>query len=92
MIRNKLEELLAILTSLLPDIQASADTNMALSTVFQSIEETTDYCNDLGQKCIQHSYSGKLLMQSDLDIILVKFDNYVKSLSEFVNADGFLSS
>ncbi|KAK9051749.1 hypothetical protein SSX86_028377 [Deinandra increscens subsp. villosa] len=92
MIRNKLEELLAILSSLPPDIQASADTNTALSTVLQSIEETTDCCNDLGQKCVEHSYSGKLLMQSDLDIILVKFDSYVKSLSEFVNADGFLSS
>ncbi|KVH96952.1 Armadillo [Cynara cardunculus var. scolymus] len=89
LIRNKVDEILSILASLPPEIQASAD-NPTLSGIIQSIEETTDYSNSLAQKCIEHSYSGKLLMQSDLDIIFVKFDNNVKSLSELVNSDGFL--
>ncbi|KAK1424552.1 hypothetical protein QVD17_19884 [Tagetes erecta] len=88
MIRTKLEEILSIITS----IQSSIDDDTPLSSIFQSIEQTTEHCNTLGQKCIDHSYSGKLLMQSDLDIIVVKFDDYVKCLSEFVNADGFLSN
>ncbi|KAL8228181.1 hypothetical protein R6Q57_015765 [Mikania cordata] len=91
-IRTKLDEILYIIASLPPEIQDSGDTNTALSAIFQSIEETTDCCNSLAQKCIEHSYSGKLLMQSDLDILISKFDNYVKFLSEFVNADGFLSN
>ncbi|KAI3795790.1 hypothetical protein L1987_38449 [Smallanthus sonchifolius] len=88
MIRTKLDEILSILASLPPE----SHDNTALSAIFHSIEQTTDCCNNLALKCIEHSYSGKLLMQSDLDIILVKFDSYVKCLSEFVNADGILST
>ncbi|MBA0735483.1 hypothetical protein Gogos_019328, partial [Gossypium gossypioides] len=36
--------------------------------------------------CMNISYSGKLLMQSYLDVILAKFDNHVKDLSEFYSA------
>lgn len=91
LIRNKLDELLSILASLPQEIQASED-NTPLSGIIQSIQETIDCSNSLAQKCIEHSYSGKLLMQSDLDIVFVKFDNNVKCLSEFVNTDGYLTN
>ncbi|KAI3498855.1 hypothetical protein L1887_34641 [Cichorium endivia] len=91
-IRSKLDETLSILASLPPEVQASADNNPTLSGIMRSIEETTDCSTSLAQKCIEHSYGGKLLMQSDLDIIFVKFDNNVKSLSDFINSEGLLSN
>ncbi|KAL7606937.1 uncharacterized protein LOC111892391 [Lactuca sativa] len=91
-IRSKLDEILSILASLPPEIQASADNHPTLSGIIRSIKETTDCSTNLAQKCIEHSYSGKLLMQSDLDIIFVKFDSSVKSLSEFINSEGLLSN
>lgn len=92
-IRSKLDEILSVIASLPPEIQASADNNPTLSGIMRSIEETTDCSTSLAQKCIELSYSGgKLLMQSDLDIIFVKFDNSVKSLSEFINSEGLLSN
>ncbi|CAH1415735.1 unnamed protein product [Lactuca virosa] len=91
-IRSKLDEILSILASLPQEIQASADNHPTLSGIIRSIKETTDCSTNLAQKCIEHSYSGKLLMQSDLDIIFVKFDSSVKSLSEFINSEGLLSN
>ncbi|XP_071736197.1 protein CELLULOSE SYNTHASE INTERACTIVE 1 [Rutidosis leptorrhynchoides] len=91
LIRNKLNEIHSILTSLLLEFHDSGDPNSILSGIIQSFEDATNSCNSLAQKCIEDSYSGKLLMQSDLDIILVKFDTNLKSLLEFVNTSPTLS-
>ncbi|CAI9270124.1 unnamed protein product [Lactuca saligna] len=87
LIRNKLNEILPILAALPPELQDSVD-NPTLSGVIQAVEETTEFTTNLAQKCIDLSYSGKLLMQSDLDIICVKFNNHIKSLSELSPTNG----
>ncbi|KVI01043.1 uncharacterized protein LOC112519142 [Cynara cardunculus var. scolymus] len=88
LIRNKLNEILPLLP---PEIQDSGD-GPSFSGVIQAIEETTEFTTKLAQKCIDFSYSGKLLMQSDLDIICVKFNNHIKSLSELSSIDAFSSN
>nr|GEX65890.1 hypothetical protein [Tanacetum cinerariifolium] len=89
LITNKLQEILSLISSIPPENQ---DSGQSLTHVIQAILETTNCCNELGFKCIEHTYSGKLLMQSDLDIILVKFDSHLTSLTEIVNGDGFLTN
>ncbi|PWA59275.1 Armadillo [Artemisia annua] len=86
LITNKLQEILELMTSIPPENQEK------LTHIIQAILETTNSCNELGFKCIEHTYSGKLLMQSDLDIILVKFDSHLTALTEIVNGDGFLTN
>ncbi|KAE8732499.1 hypothetical protein F3Y22_tig00001928pilonHSYRG00015 [Hibiscus syriacus] len=81
-IRKKLEELsyglMAIETS-----GSSCD--------FSSILVTVNECYDLARRCVELSYNGKLLMQSDLDVIVAKFDSHVKNISG-IYAAGILSS
>ncbi|KAI3510364.1 hypothetical protein L1887_17296 [Cichorium endivia] len=91
LIRNKLNEILPILAVLPPEIQDSGE-NPTLSEVIQAVIETTEFTTNLAQKCIDLSYSGKLLMQSDLDIICVKFNNHIKSLSELSSTNGLSSN
>ncbi|KAJ0460978.1 putative armadillo-like helical protein [Helianthus annuus] len=88
-IRHKLDQILSIFTSLTPDFHLSGDPMTSLSDTLQFIQQTTSSCTTLAHKCLEHSYTGKLLMQSDLDIIISKFDNYVNTLTEFVTADEF---
>ncbi|KAI3740798.1 hypothetical protein L2E82_31272 [Cichorium intybus] len=91
LIRNKLNEILPILAVLPPEIQYSGE-NPTLSEVIQAVKETTEFTTNLAQKCIDLSYSGKLLMQSDLDIICVKFNNHIKSLSELSSTNRLSSN
>ncbi|XP_052478799.1 uncharacterized protein LOC128034101 [Gossypium raimondii] len=51
-----------------------------------SVLAAVNECHHLAIACMDISFSGKLLMQSYLDVILAKFDNYVKGLSEFYTA------
>ncbi|KAL9999134.1 putative armadillo-like helical protein [Helianthus debilis subsp. tardiflorus] len=88
-IRHKLEQILSIFTSLPPDFHLSGHPMTSLSDTLQFIQQTTSSCTTLAHKCLEHSYTGKLLMQSDLDIIISKFGNYVNTLTEFVTADEF---
>ncbi|KAK4783591.1 hypothetical protein SAY86_007965 [Trapa natans] len=80
LIRNKLEELNSGLVV--------SDQNPAVSGLIKEVMATVDESFDLGRRCVDLSYSGKLLMQSDLDIILAKFQLHVKGLNEIFSS-GF---
>ncbi|XP_052200746.1 vacuolar protein 8 [Diospyros lotus] len=82
-IRNKLEELLSGLTAAgICDYGHDPSLSSAVSNVLDTVCE----CYDLARRCVDLSYSGKLLMQSDLDIIGAKFDTHIKKLSEIHGA------
>ncbi|KAK8664801.1 hypothetical protein V6N13_084575 [Hibiscus sabdariffa] len=80
-IRKKLEEL----SSMLMAIESSGS-----SCDFSSILVTVNQCYDLARRCVDLCYSGKLLMQSDLDAMVARFDSHVKNLSG-IYAAGILS-
>ncbi|KAJ1379151.1 Armadillo-type fold [Sesbania bispinosa] len=82
LIRNKLEELHSGLT---------AGENQSLTGVFPAIAATVEECHELARRCVDLSYSGKLLMQSDLDVTLGKLEGHVKKLSE-IYKKGILSN
>ncbi|MBA0840169.1 hypothetical protein Goarm_002771, partial [Gossypium armourianum] len=69
---------------------SSAQNIEVFSGLVPSILVTVNECHRLARACVDLSYSGKLLMQSYLDVILAKFDNHVKDLSGFYTT-GILS-
>ncbi|KAJ1390393.1 Armadillo-type fold [Sesbania bispinosa] len=79
LIRNKLEELHS---GLIAAENCDSGENPSLSRLVPSIVATVKECHDLGQRCVDFSYSGKLLMQSDLDMAFAKLDGLAKKLSE----------
>ncbi|CAI9756524.1 unnamed protein product [Fraxinus pennsylvanica] len=87
-IRPKLEELLTNLTAI---ENCDSGENFSLSSTLEKILITLKDCDDLARRCVDLSYSGKLLMQSDLDIISSKLDSHIKRLSE-IYALGLLSN
>ncbi|KAH7569001.1 hypothetical protein ACOSP7_012164 [Xanthoceras sorbifolium] len=87
LIRNKLEELNS---GLMAVENCDSCENLALSSLIAAILVTVDECYDLARRCVDFSYSGKLLMQSDLDVLSTKFDRHVKNLTEIYSA-GVLS-
>ncbi|KAK2977106.1 hypothetical protein RJ640_017630 [Escallonia rubra] len=88
LIRNKLDELLSGLTAI---NNSDSGENPSLSAeVIHSITTTLRETHDLARRCLDLSFSGKLLMQSNLDILAAKFDNHVKNLSEIYTA-GLMS-
>ncbi|GFZ03136.1 ARM repeat superfamily protein [Actinidia rufa] len=78
-IRSKLEELLS---SLYAAGTSDSGENPSLSGAIPAILDTITECHDLARRCVDLSYSGKLLMQSDLDIICAKFDTHINNLSQ----------
>ncbi|XP_057417158.1 uncharacterized protein LOC130711510 [Lotus japonicus] len=78
-IRSKLEELQS---GLIAAENCDSGENPSLSRLVPSIVATVLECHDLGQRCIDVSYSGKLLMQSDLDVAFAKLDGLTKKLAE----------
>ncbi|XP_050289033.1 U-box domain-containing protein 40 [Quercus robur] len=86
-IRVKLEELhsglIAIENS---EFEHSHIENPAISGLLSAILLTTRESHDLAQRCVDLSYSGKLLMQSDLNVILTKLDRHVSNLSDLYTA------
>ncbi|GKV19125.1 hypothetical protein SLEP1_g29419 [Rubroshorea leprosula] len=83
LIRSKLEEL----NSGLIDIEnCNSVKNAELTGLIPSILVTASQCSDLARRCVDLSYSGKLLMQSDLDVMAAKFDRHVKNLSGIYTA------
>ncbi|KAK7820255.1 U-box domain-containing protein 40 [Quercus suber] len=86
-IRVKLEELhsglIAIENS---EFEHSHIENPAISGLLSAILLTTKECHDLARRCVDLSYSGKLLMQSDLNVILTKLDRHVSNLSDLYTA------
>ncbi|KAK4797905.1 hypothetical protein SAY86_030231 [Trapa natans] len=81
LIRNKLEELNSGLIS-----ADASDQNPAVSGLIRAVTATVAESFDLARRCVDLSYSGKLLMQSDLDIILAKFELHVKRLNEIFSS------
>ncbi|XP_065878437.1 uncharacterized protein [Euphorbia lathyris] len=77
MLRNKLEELNS---SLIAIQNCDSSETPILSAVLSSIIEATNTSYDLARRCVDLSYSGKLLMQSDLDLMGSKFDSLIKNL------------
>ncbi|GFY91793.1 ARM repeat superfamily protein [Actinidia rufa] len=78
-IRSKLEELLSALAA-----AGTSDSceNPSLSGAIPAVLNSITECHDLARRCVDLSYSGKLLMQSDLDIICAKFDTHTNNLSQ----------
>ncbi|KAL5700234.1 hypothetical protein ACHQM5_025707 [Ranunculus cassubicifolius] len=88
-IRTKLEELHSTLTC----AQNCDFTEISKSSFWgltKSILATVDECYDLVNPCVNLSYSGKLLMQSDLDVIFSKLELHLKRLAEIFDS-GVLS-
>ncbi|XAR53676.1 hypothetical protein NMG60_11022321 [Bertholletia excelsa] len=77
-IESKLEELLAGLSSI---ENCGSGEDPSLSGVVAAIINTVNECFDLARRCTELSYGGKLLMQSDLDIIRSKLDFHAKNLT-----------
>ncbi|XP_042519399.1 vacuolar protein 8-like isoform X1 [Macadamia integrifolia] len=88
LIRKKLEELNSGLTAA---EKCDLGENSKFSELIPSIEMTLNDCNDLARRCVDLSYSGKLLMQSDLDMICVKFQLNIKNLAGIYTA-GILTN
>ena len=87
LIRNKLEELNS---SLIAIEDCDSSQNPILSGMVSAVLTSASDCYDLARRCVDLSYSGKLLMQSDLDVMVAKFDRHVKNLSGIFTA-GILS-
>ncbi|XP_050368254.1 uncharacterized protein LOC126786464 [Argentina anserina] len=83
-ITAKLEELNSGLAAV------DGDEAPVLSGVLGPTMATVDECHDLARRCVDLSYSGKLLMQSDLDKLAAKLNLHAGKLSEIYNA-GALS-
>lgn len=86
-IRFKFEELFSNLTAI--DKWESAE-NFSLPVVLESILATLKKCDDLAKQCLHLSYSGKLLMQSDLDIVSAQIDAHIKHIFD-IYAVGLLA-
>lgn len=87
-IRHKLEELLASLNAF---ENYDSGNNPILSATIQAIFVTVKDSNNMAKTCLDLSYSGKLLMQSDLDMLSERFNTHIKSLSE-IYTDGVLTN
>ncbi|KAK4439247.1 hypothetical protein Salat_0259600 [Sesamum alatum] len=86
-IGNKLDELFSNLTAI---ENCQSTDNFSLSITLESILATLKNCDELGKQCSELSYSGKLLMQSDLDIVIAKIGAHIKSISD-IYAMGLLT-
>ncbi|KAG2685259.1 hypothetical protein I3760_10G117200 [Carya illinoinensis] len=83
-IRGKLEELNAGLIAT-EHCEYSSE-NPAVAGLASAIFITANESYNLARRCVDLSYSGKLLMQSDLNVILTKLDRFLKDLSDMYTA------
>ncbi|KAI9120629.1 hypothetical protein K1719_007662 [Acacia pycnantha] len=83
LIRNKLEELHS---GLIAAENCDSGENPSLSGLVPAILTTVNDCHDLARRCVDLSYSGKLLMQSDLDVSFARLTCHSKKLSEIYSA------
>ncbi|GMH05389.1 hypothetical protein Nepgr_007229 [Nepenthes gracilis] len=88
MIRGKVEELNS---GLIAAENCHSSESQTLSDLVSAIIESVKECQDLAHRCINLSFSGKLLMQSDLDLICAKLDAHIRNLSGIYTA-GILSN
>ncbi|XP_019168960.1 PREDICTED: uncharacterized protein LOC109164869 [Ipomoea nil] len=87
LIRCKLEELLVGVFAV--ESCDDSDENRRLLGSVKSITATVKSCHDLTRRCVDLTYNGKLLMQSDLDIVSAKLDGHIKGMVE-ICARGLL--
>ncbi|KAG2322891.1 hypothetical protein Bca52824_016104 [Brassica carinata] len=83
LIITKLDDLYSGLAALsnLDDSKHDPSLQSLISTVLTSLTD----CYDLAMRCVNAAYSGgKLLMQSDLDVMAASLDRHARSLSRFV--------
>ncbi|KAJ4975896.1 hypothetical protein NE237_001002 [Protea cynaroides] len=83
LIRKKLDELNS---GLITAEKCDLGGNSKFSELIPSIEITLNDCYDLARRCVDLSYSGKLLMQSDLDKMSAKFELHIKNLAGIYTA------
>ena len=83
LIRKKLEELHSRLIAV---ETCDSRENSSLTELVPAIMVSVNECYDLARRCVDLSYSGKLLMQSDLDVIFAQLDRHVRKLSEIYTA------
>ncbi|KAG6387217.1 hypothetical protein SASPL_152403 [Salvia splendens] len=76
--RNKLEELFSHLAAI--ENCELGGRNPSLLAAVAEILATLANCGDLARQCTEFTYTGKLLMQSDLDILSAKLDSHIASL------------
>ncbi|XP_030451892.1 importin subunit alpha-1-like [Syzygium oleosum] len=81
LIRSKLVEISSALVV--------SDEGDELSGMVQEMMVTVGECRGLAEKCMACSYGGKLLMQSNLDMVLTKLHCHVKNLSGMRKAGPF---
>ncbi|XP_030517247.2 uncharacterized protein LOC115730782 [Rhodamnia argentea] len=81
LIRSKLVEISSAL--------AVSDESAELSGTVREAMATVRECRGLAEKCVARSYGGKLLMQSNLDMVLTKLHCHVKDLSGLRKAGSF---
>ncbi|XP_020231493.1 uncharacterized protein LOC109812044 [Cajanus cajan] len=79
LIRAKLEELHG---GFIAAESCDSGENTSVSRLAAAAATTVEECHDLCRRCVDVSYSGKLLMQSDLDVAFAKLDAHAKRLSE----------
>ncbi|KAM1485382.1 hypothetical protein TB1_036236 [Malus domestica] len=82
-IRTKLEDLNSGLVAVQ---NCEASENPAVSGIVSNTWKTVNECHELARRCVDLSYSGKLLMQSDLDMLSARLDLHARNLSEVYNA------
>ncbi|KFK40718.1 hypothetical protein AALP_AA2G031900 [Arabis alpina] len=87
LIRTKLQDLYSGLIAL-QNLDSGFDPS--LSSLISAILASLKDCYDLATRCVNVSYSGKLLMQSDLDVVAGKFEGHTRNLSRIYSA-GILS-
>ncbi|ERN03507.1 protein ARABIDILLO 2 [Amborella trichopoda] len=83
-IRNKLDHLSSGLATASGFNNSSE--NPRFSDLIPAVTSTLHYCEDLARSCTELSYSGKLLMQSDLDVLSGKLDLHRRHLDEVYKA------
>lgn len=84
-IRYKFEELFSNLTAI-EKWESADNVNLSLPSILATLKE----CDGLAKQCLHFSYSGKLLLQSDLDIVSSKIDAHIKNIFD-IYAVGLLT-
>ncbi|CAN8240872.1 unnamed protein product [Cochlearia groenlandica] len=84
LIRSKLDEIYSILSSL-SNLDSDLD-DPSLTSLISSVISSLRDCYDLATRCVDVAYSGKLLMQSDLDLMASRFDLHAANLARVYSA------
>uniref|UniRef100_A0A7N0UK79 DUF7032 domain-containing protein n=1 Tax=Kalanchoe fedtschenkoi TaxID=63787 RepID=A0A7N0UK79_KALFE len=84
LIKAKLRELLDLLAAAEGCGEEGLEVRSAMAAAGEALEE----CGKLAGLCAELRFCGKLLMQSDLDVVLGKLDGHVKALARVLSRDG----